>query len=223
MEGSSQRSLLDPWVAGGTAAPPGSPGPAPNGQPNQSGASHGPTEEPKPTPGLCGSPRGAESPLAGSPIFTREPRPRAARRGHAVSLCAPTPSPRPLSWVSTGEWVGRQAPHPSLLPTLTVQSGLALTPCAWQGGSPAWLVLGREGWPNPRKCLPSSCTSRGTPRALESREEGQAGPGQSQEEDPGPGARPACPTPQGPRPHSHPAHGHWHQDPALGAACLRVG
>ena len=31
-----------------------SPGPAPNVQPNQSGASHGPTEEPKPTPGLPG-------------------------------------------------------------------------------------------------------------------------------------------------------------------------
>lgn len=31
-----------------------SPGPTPNVQPNQSGASHGPTEEPKPTPGLPG-------------------------------------------------------------------------------------------------------------------------------------------------------------------------
>lgn len=76
-----------------------------------------------------------------------------------------------------------------------VRSGFTLTPHAWWGGGPAWLVLGGEAWPKPRKCLPSSCTSGGRPRALESREEG-----------PGPRAHAARPTPRGPRLHSHPAH-----------------
>ena len=52
---------------------------------------------------------------------------------------------------------------------------------------------------------------------------GQAGPGQSREEGPSPGACPARITLRGPRPHSHSTQGHWHQDPALGAACPRVG
>ena len=95
---------------------------------------------------------------------------------------------------------------------MAVCSGFALTPRAWQGGGPAWLVLEGEAWPKPRKCLPSSHTSRGRPRALESREEG-----------PGPRAHAARPTPRGPRLHSHPAHGTGTRPLPLGAACPRVG
>lgn len=96
-------------------------------------------------------------------------------------------------------------------------------PACVAGRRPSMAGAGRGGLAQPQE-VPAKFTYK--QRQAQSPGEpggGQAGPGQSREEGPSPGACPARITLRGPRPHSHSAQGHWHQDPALGAACPRVG